>query len=200
MALALIDAARKHRYRAGAVEPDLGTLKASRRRTLDRIGKTQAPQLAGLARAGATRLKTFPIGGLEREIHVLFEFAAVISEGDAGFEWQGARRNGVAPAQLSRIDAELIGSEIDHALDDVTRFRPAIAAIGSHRLGMREHRGGLDMGSRRAIDAGQGAEITGKSRHAGLQIGTDRGGDPGTEAEERAVLVEREFRFGDIIA
>ena len=94
----------------------------------------------------------------------------------------------------------LVGGEIDHALDHVARFRPAIAAIGPHRLGVREHRGDVDVRGRRAIDAGERAEIAGEGRHAGLQIGADRGDDLGAEAEKIAVLVERELGFGDVVA
>src|SRR5215468_2849948 len=128
VALALIDAAGKHRDRAGAVEPDLGAFEAGGRGTLDGIGKSEAAQLAVLARAGAAGLEAFAVRGPQRQIHVLFEFAAVIGEGNAGFERHGARRNGVAPAQLRGIDAELVGGEIDYALDDVAGLRTAVAA------------------------------------------------------------------------
>ena len=67
---------------------------------------------------------------------------------------------------------------------------------------MGEHRGDVDMGSRRAVDAGERAEIAGKGRHADLQIGADRGDDLGAEAYEIAVLVENldpfVFAIGDV--
>src|SRR5262249_60204485 len=100
VALALIDAAGKHRDRAGAVEPDLGAFEAGGRGTLDGVGESEAAQLAVLARARAASLEAFAVRGLQCQIHVLFEFAAVIGEGNAGFERHGAWRNGVSPAPL----------------------------------------------------------------------------------------------------
>src|SRR5689334_11869559 len=120
MTLALIDAAGKHRNRAGAVEPDLRAFEAGRRRAFDGVGKAEPAELAVLTRAGAARLEAFAVSGGEREVHVLFKFAAVVSEGHAGLERHRAGRNRIAPAQLRRIDAKLGGGEIDHALDDVT--------------------------------------------------------------------------------
>ena len=148
----------------------------------------------------AARLEAFLVGGLQREIHVLFEFAAIVSESDAGFERQRARRDGVLAPQLRRIDAELVGGEIDHAFDDIAGLGAAVAAIGPHRLGMGEHGGDVDMRSGRAINAGQRAEIAGERRHADLHIGADRGNDFRPEAEENAVVIERQLGLGDIVA
>ena len=148
----------------------------------------------------APRLEAALVRGVERHVHVLFELAAIVGEGHAGFERHGARRDGVAAAQFRRIDAGLVGRKIDHALDDVGGFRPAVAAIRPHRLGVGEHGGDVDMGRGRAIDAGERAEIAGEGRHADLQIGADGGDDLGAEAEEVAVLVEREFGVGDVVA
>jgi len=72
-------------------------------------------------------------------------------------------------------DAELVGGEIDQPLDHIGRLRAAVAAIGSHRVGVREHGGDVRMYRGRAIDAGQRADIAGEGGHAGLQIGTDAG-------------------------
>ena len=65
----------------------------------------------------------------------------------------------IAPAQFDRIDAQFVGREIDDALDHVGRFGPAVAAIGAHRIGVGEHRRDVDMDRRRAVDAGERAEI-----------------------------------------
>ena len=56
------------------------------------------------------------------------------------------------------------------------------------------------MGRWRAIDASQRAEIAGEGRHTDLQIGADGGNDLGAEAEEVAVLVQREFGVRDVVA
>ena len=164
------------------------------------LEKPSPRSLPFLRDCGAPRLEAALVCGLERQIHVLFELAAIVGEGDAGLERQRARRNGVAPAQFRRIDAELVGGKIDHALDDVTGFRPAVAAIGPHRLRVGEHRGHVDVRGGRAVDAGERAEIAGKGRHADLQIGADGGDDLCPEAEKISVLVERELRLGDVVA
>ena len=164
------------------------------------LEKPKPRSLPSLLRLRAARLEALLVGCIEREIHVLFELAAIIGEGDAGLERHGVRRNGVLAAQLRRIDADLVGGKIDHALDDIAGLRPAVAAIGPHRLGVGENAGHVDMRGWRAIDAGQRAEIAGKGRHANLHIGADRGDDFRPEAEEHAVLVERQLGIGDIIA
>ena len=58
----------------------------------------------------------------------------------------------------------------------------------------------VDVRGRRAIDAGERAEIAGKGRHADLQVGADGGNDLGAEAEKIAVLVERQLGVGDVVA
>ena len=93
-----------------------------------------------------------------------------------------------------------VGGDIDHALDDVAGFRPAIAAIGPHRIGVGEHAGDVDMDRRRAVDAGERSGIEDECRHVVLQIGADGGDGLHPHCEESAVLVEREFRLGDVVA
>src|SRR5579883_2317905 len=100
MPLALVDAAGEDRNRAGAVEADFGAFEAGRCRTLDGVGETEAAQLAVLARGRAPRLKALLVGGLQRQIKILFKLAAIVGEGHAGLERHGARRNGVALAQF----------------------------------------------------------------------------------------------------
>ena len=135
------------------------------------------------ARLRLARLEALGVGKLQRQVHVLLELAAVVGEGQPGLERHGVGRNVVAPAQLGRIDAEFVGGEIDHALDHVGRFRPAVAAIGPHRIGVGEHPGDVDMDRRRAVDAGERAGIDDEGRHGVLQIGAD-GGD-GLHAQAR---------------
>ena len=124
---------------------------------------------------GAALLEAGEVGELERHVHALLELAAVVGEGEPGLERHGVGRDVVAPPQLGRIDAELVGGEIDHALDHIGRLGPAVAAIGPHRVGVGEHRGHVGMHGGRAVDAGERAEIAGEGLHAGLQIGADVG-------------------------
>src|SRR5450759_4536866 len=135
MALALTVRAREYCRRAGAIEAHLGAFRAGGGGALDGVGKAEPAQLAGFTRWRLARLEAFEIGKLERQVHVLLELAAVVSEREPGLERHRARRNVVAPAQLSGIDAQFVGGEIDHALDHVGGLGPAVAAVGSHRIG-----------------------------------------------------------------
>ena len=106
----------------------------------------------------------------------------------------------IAPAQFRRIDAGLIGGEIDQPLDHIGGFRPAIAAIRPHRVGVRIHGGHVGMNGGRAIDAGQRAEIVEEVRRAGLQVSAHIGDGFHPHADERAVTVERKLGVGDVVA
>src|SRR5450759_5173012 len=86
MALALTVRAREYRRRAGAVEAHLGAFRAGGGGALDGVGNAEPAQLAGLARGALSRLEAFEIGELQREVHVLFELAAVVSEREPGLE------------------------------------------------------------------------------------------------------------------
>ena len=56
--------------------------KPGARGALDGVGDAEAAQLAALARFGLARLEAFDVGELERHVHVLFELAAVVGEGE----------------------------------------------------------------------------------------------------------------------
>src|SRR5450759_5839448 len=105
MALALTVRAREYCRRAGAVEAHLGAFRAGGGGALDGVGKAEPAQLAGFTRLRLARLEAFEIGKLERQVHVLLELAAVVSEREPGLERHGAGRNVIAPAQVGGIDA-----------------------------------------------------------------------------------------------
>ena len=157
-------------------------------------------QLAALLRFRPALGEARDVGELERQVHALLELAAVVGEGEAGLERHRLRRDVVLPPDLGRVHLQLGGGEIDHALDHVGRFRPAVAAIGPARMGVGEHRGRFHVHRGRAVDAGERAEIAGVGLEAGLQIGAGVDGREHAEAEEVAVLVERELGVGDVVA
>ena len=82
VALALGDAAREQRDRAGLVEADLRAFETRRCRALDGVGEADAAQLAALARLRAALLEARDVGELERHVHALLELAAVVGEGE----------------------------------------------------------------------------------------------------------------------
>ena len=177
VALALVVRAGEQRDRAAAIETDFGALGARRRGPLDGVGHADAAQLAALARFRAALLEALDVGQLQRLFHDVGEVAGVVGEGEPGLVRHRVRRDRVLPPQLRRIDAELVGGEIDHALDDVGGLGPAVAAIGPHRIGVGEHRGDVDIERRRLVDAGQRAEIADERLPADLQERADIGDD-----------------------
>ena len=156
--------------------------------------------LPRLLRFRPALLEALDVGQLQRLVHVLGELAGVVGEGEPGLVRHRVRRDGVLPPQLRRIDAQLVGGDIDHALDDVGGLGPAVAAIGPHRIGVGEHRRDVDIHRRRLVDAGQRAEIADEGLPADLQEGADIGDDVDAQPEEIAVLVERQLGVGDVVA
>ncbi len=122
-----------------------------------------------------------------------------IGEGEPGLERHGIGRDVVASPQLGGIEAELVGGEIDQPLDHIGRLGTAVAAIRPHRVGVGEYGGDIGMHRRRAIDPGEGPDVAGEGRHAGLQIGADGGDRLHPHPQEGPVLVERELGFGDVV-
>ena len=48
-------------------------------------------------------------------------------------------RDEVDPADLGRVHADLVGGDVDHALDELRRLRTAGAAVGADRRVVRQH-------------------------------------------------------------
>ena len=200
VALPLRDASGKQRDRARTVEAHFGALEAERAGTLDRIGNAKAAQLAALARLRAALGEARDVGALHPLVQDLFELAAVVGESEPGLVRHRLRRNEIAPAQFHRIDAGLVGGEIDQPLDHIGGLRTAVAAIRPHRVGVRVDGRDVGMDGGRAIDAGERAQIVEEVRRAGLQVGAHVGDRLHPHAEERAVLVERKLGVGDVVA
>ena len=138
----------------------------------------------------------------EAILQVLAEIAAVIGVGERGLERHGVGRNGVAPAQLGRIDRQLAGGEIHHGLQHIGRLRPAGAAVVAGHHGVGEHARHLDMDGGDHVGAGQHAQIVGG--RSGVAVGAVIGADIGERAhpqgQKAALPVERELGLADIVA
>src|SRR5580698_9070868 len=65
------------------------------------------------------RLEARPIRKLHGAVEVLLEMPAVVGEDQRRLVGHGLRRDGVAPPQLRRIDAHLVGGDVDQPLDHV---------------------------------------------------------------------------------
>ena len=90
---------------------------------LDVIADADAAQLAALLRIGLARGKAFPIGETQRRVQPLLVFAIVVGLADAVGVGEGVRRDEVLAPQLGRIEAALIGGDIDEPLDAHRRLR-----------------------------------------------------------------------------
>ena len=93
--------------------------------------------------AASLRRASKPVQSRERHgaVHVLLEPPAVVGEGERRLVGHRLRRDGVAAAQLGRIDLHLVGGDVDQPLDHVGRLRPAGAAIGRGAMRVGEHAG-----------------------------------------------------------
>ena len=153
-----------------------------------------------LARLRAALFEAGDVGELERHVHALLEFAAVVGERERRLERHGVGRNVISPPQLGGIDPELVGGEIDKPLDHIGGLGATIPAIGPNRIGVREHGRDIGMHGGNAIDPRKRADIAGEGGHSGLQVSTDAGNRRGAHGEKAALLVERELGLRDVIA
>ena len=83
--------------------------------------------------------KTGIVGRDQRALEHRGKIAAVVSIAEGGGVGNFLRRNQIAPAQLSRIDAGLVGGGVDQPLHQIAGLGPPGAAIGPGRQGIAEH-------------------------------------------------------------
>src|SRR5262249_35698193 len=111
-------------------------------------------------------------------------------------------RNEILAAELDAVDPELTRRVLDEPLDDVDRLGPAGAAIGRGRGLVREGHRQMRIARGDIVDADQRAEAAeGREEITiGRKISADIADEMDADAEELAVLVERELGIGDDIA
>ena len=165
VALAVIVRAEQHGDVAVRVELDFRAFVAGIAErpagNFDRMHDADAAQLAAAARFGAALLEAVPVGVLQRHGDVAGEVAGIVGEHQSGLERQLLVADHIAPAQRHAVDPHVERGLIDHPLDGEGRLRPPRAAIGRRRLRMGVDALHLDVDMRRAIDAGEPAEIVG---------------------------------------
>ncbi len=141
---------------------------------LDTVAQADAAELTARFGVGATGGETVEFGDLGGLLHVAFEFAAVVGEGEGGLVGHCLGRDQVATAQFVRADAEFPRGDVDDALDRVGRFGTARASIGGggHSVGQDAARLSVDCGD--LVDAGGAADVadrpTGAAGHVGTEI------------------------------
>ena len=191
--LAVAVRAGQHRHAAGRVDADRGAFEeagAGAERAddgrgrdaagLDIGGDADAAQFAARRRLAAPLLEALVIGRLQRELQGRDVIAAVVLQRDRGLVGVGVLRDEIAAAQLGRVHAELVGREVDDALEQEGRLGAARAAIGVDRHGVGEDRLGLDIDRRGRVGAGEqgpveiGRDAGRKGRQIGAHIGDRR--------------------------
>ena len=150
----------------------------------------------------APLLEPGEVGEIERLVEILHEIAAVVGIDEAGLERHGARRNGVAAAQLDRIELHGLGRLLDHGLDHIGRLGPPGAAVmaGQHRV--RHHARHLGVNGGRRIGAGEHAQIDERRPRGAVRcvIGPDIGERLDPQRQEFSVAVERQLGVGHVVA
>ena len=143
-----------------------------------------------------------PVRCGQRLFEAAHRIAAVVFDHDRRLIGIGLLRNHVAAADLGLVDAEIVRGDVDQPFEHEGRLRPPGAAIGVDRHGVGEHALHLAIDRRRQIDAGEQRSV-----EIGRDVGTERreiaahvGERVDAQPEELAVLVERQFRFGDMVA
>ena len=141
------------------------------------------------------------VGHLEGLIERRLVVARVVDDAGLGREGKLVRADEVPAAELGRVDPELAGGRVHDPLDEVDRLRPAGTAVGIGRGG-----GGVDR-DQLAVD---GRDVVAARQHqvrerrdglgVDLRVGAEIGQDPALQAEDLAVLVDRQVDVVDLTA
>ena len=160
---------------------------------LDAVAQPDAAQLAPCLGLGATRRKTVVLGEFGRQLHVALELPAIVQEGQRGLVGHRLGRDQVAAAQFVWGNRQFAGGDVDQALDDIGRFRPAGAAIGRGRHGVGHDAADPGGDGGNVIHAGDTADIAdapaGPPRGVRAQVGVPAHLQRG----ELAVRIQPEF-------
>ena len=118
------------------------TVERERRADLEVRRDTDAEHLrvAALAPRRLLGAQRVVAGLLERDVERLRVLAAVVDRTQPGDRRERERlgRDEVLAPDLDRIDAELVGRDVEGALDEVDRLGPAGAAVRGDRRGVRD--------------------------------------------------------------
>ena len=188
MPLAVVVAAHQQRHAAAGIEADLGGSSIGPRCGPPALSIALAmpmPRSLPAPRPPARRDGSRPSPTASSAIvHVPREIAAVVgiverrsgrASPRAGSCCAGAARRGRCPSRRQQVD---------HALDRIDRLRPAGAAIGRGGLGVGEDARTSSADMRRAIDAGEAADIGRGDRPLPGEIGAQVAERPHPQARK----------------
>jgi hypothetical protein len=202
VALTLVLAAHQQRRRAARVEADFGEFLPRPGCFFDRVGEADPAQFAANLRLVAPFGEAGPVGFRESLLLVGGEVAAIVVEAEGGLDRQPLGWDQVPGAQHGAVKAKFARRVVDQSLDDVGRLGAPGAAIRRGAVCVRHHRIDSDVGGRDVVGADQGADIAKRREQVALRgdIGPDIGERLDAQAEELAVLVERQLGVGDVVA
>ena len=135
------------------------------------------------------------------QVHHLLELAGIEQELRRRRVGHRRRRHEIDAADGVGTHAELARRGIDETLEQISGLRPAGAAIGADRHGVGADAFDVDVDRADRIETGD--EIGRARRHEAAerrQISADIGEDRDAQAEEAALVVERELGARGVIA
>ena len=202
MALALVLAAHQQRGRAAGLEADLRVLHAGRAGALDGVGDAQAAELAALRRFFLARGVARVVAEKKCLVHPLFEFAAVVGEGECRLVGHGRGRQQVPAAQLDAVHAELRRRLVHDPLDHIDGLGPARAAVRPGRIGIGIRAAHAHMRGPEPVHPDQRADVGKRRRElpVGRNVGADVADGVHAQRKEPAAGVQRQLGLAHAVA
>ena len=196
VALAVDAGAGEHGGRAVVVDLARAPLdvQADRCGDLD-VRRHADAELLGVAGCAARRLlgaQVVVARRRERGVERLLVLArVVVGAGDRGAR-ERVRLHEVAPADLGRIDADLVGGDVEHALDQLRGLGAPGAAVGADGGVVGHHRLGVEPDLRDLVHADRHHLRQHRQDGADRRVGAGRRDHLAVEADDLAVVVHAE--------
>ena len=157
------------------------------------VGRQPDTELLRVAALPACRLvgeQLRVIGRGEHGVECLLVLAAVVVGATERRERERSRGEEVATSDLGRVDAELVGGDVDHALEHLRRLGTSGAAICGRRRRVRHDGDGMEADLREVVHALAHHLGEHRQERTDARIRAGLGDDVDVEPDERAVGVE----------
>ena len=153
------------------------------------------------ARRAACSARSVGVAGrLEHRVERLLVLArVVVGAGDRGAR-ERAGLHEVDAADLGRVDADLVGGDVEDALDQLGRLGAAGAAIGADGGVVREHRLGVEAHLRDLVHADRHHLRQHRQDGADRRVGAGGRQHLAVEADDLAVVVHAQPGGHDVVA
>src|SRR5215813_2792761 len=138
----------------GAVgfEADAAHFLAGRGGDLEKVSDAEPAHLSAFAALAFAAREALHVRHFERVLEQARKIAAVVMAAGSRLDWNLARLDLVAPAQLKPIDAYLGVGRVDQPLHVIIALGPAGAAVGGDVRRVGEYALGRDLDQWRAVD------------------------------------------------